>query len=227
MNLKRVIFTASLAFAMLTTAAFAASVVNFDVLTAFNNTGKLDITNNEGVFRNATLSAVASQITTGYDGGDWLPASSPSITSTNAAVRANSDGLTGVGFGSNDVLGYTTDWNGATFPNGALSGTSNEVLVQYTYFGDTDLSGKVDRIDLTTVSQSYRAGGNSFTWTDGDTDYNGTVDRVDLTLVSQAYNYCVAHPSAVFDITPVPEPATWSLLVFALVSFAAFKTRKK
>lgn len=228
---KRVFIMAGLAFALLTTAAFAASVVNFDVITAFNNTGKLDITNNEGVLRNATLSVVQSQIVTGYDGGDWLPATQPSITSTNAAVRAGTDGLTGIGYASNDLLGYTSDWNGAAFPNGPLSGTSNEILLQYTWLGDTDLSGKVDRSDYTTALTSYKHPSTTYGWIDGDTDYDGQVLRSDMTTIIQAYKASNpgsgSPPASSGGISPVPEPATWILLVVALTGLIGIKSRRK
>ncbi|QDU72242.1 trypsin-like serine protease [Mucisphaera calidilacus] len=64
-----------------------------------------------------------------------------------------------------------------------------------TTFGDLDLDGTVNLVDLSTLAENF--GATDASWSQGDADGNGTVDLIDLSMLA---------PN--FDTSPVPEPAT-------------------
>jgi hypothetical protein len=60
------------------------------------------------------------------------------------------------------------------------------VLLKYTYFGDTDVNGKVDGGDYARTDNGFNmqiAG----SWTDGDFNYDGPVDGADYALIDNAF----------------------------------------
>jgi hypothetical protein len=72
----------------------------------------------------------------------------------------------------------------ATFDGVAVATT--DILVKYTYNGDTDLSGLVDFDDYSRTDagfNNHRTG-----WFNGDFDYNGSVDFDDYSLIDLAFN---------------------------------------
>ncbi len=90
-------------------------------------------------------------------------------TALGNTINANSDGTVA------DKL-----WHGT--PVGP-----NDVLIRYTYYGDTNLDGVVDNVD---VDNTDRGETDHLTgWANGDFNYNGRVDASDFTILDNGYNY--------------------------------------
>ena len=104
---------------------------------------------------------------------------------------------------------------------------TTDVLVRYTYYGDTNLSGAVDASDYSRVDNGFL---NHLTgWFNGDFNYDGVVNGSDYTLMDNAFNTQgaiqsaeLADPDAVNTAqisspptATVPEPASISLLAMA------------
>lgn len=95
------------------------------------------------------------------------------------------------------------------------------VIVAYTYYGDVNLDGQVDGIDLTLLGLNWTSTGT--TWAQGDLNYDGVTDGLDLTLLGLNWQAGVSSPSAMsFEaavaaagFTVVPEPAAVSVLAAA------------
>jgi len=64
--------------------------------------------------------------------------------------------------------------------------TATDVLLEYTYVGDTNLDGSVDVSDLGNVSTNYGVTGGA-TWAQGDVNYDGNVDVGDLGATAGNY----------------------------------------
>ncbi|MBC8109053.1 MAG: PEP-CTERM sorting domain-containing protein, partial [Anaerolineae bacterium] len=85
----------------------------------------------------------------------------------------------GVISGTNFLSGGTTTFNGKTVVAG-------DVLVKFTFNGDTDLNGTVDFDDYSHIDNGFN--NNRTGWYNGDFDYNGIVDFDDYSLIDQAFN---------------------------------------
>ena len=122
---------------------------------------------------------------------------------------------------NNDGSGNTlvTTFDGQTVSN-------TDVLVKYTYYGDTDLSGVVDSSDYIAIDNGFN---NQLTgWNNGDFNYDGMINGDDYALIV-AYNSQGGVSLATVSTQPtemiaidtaqmagsaaVPEPATFSLLI--------------
>jgi hypothetical protein len=152
------------------------------VLTDLNNSGTLDLKNNDMIVNDATQNAsIVSQIAGGNNNGQF---NQPGITSSVA--RANS---------GNYALGYATGAeyiaaNGTTLFDGqSVAGTST--LVKYTLLGDTGLNGTVGLTDYNIVVKNYDVVG-SFDWSQGCFDYSGQVGLTDYNDVVKNYDTVAA-----------------------------------
>jgi autotransporter-associated beta strand protein len=184
-------------------------------------TGKLDLSNNDAIIHNGSLAQLTDQIKSGYNQGKWNGASG--IASSAAAndtthltalgVIQNSNGST-VLYGSGLPLGLFDGQNGV----------GTDVLVRYTYYGDTNLSGEVDATDYSRIDNGYL---NHLTgWFNGDFNYDGVINGSDYTLMDNAFNTQggiqaaeIADPIAVTSaqiqspaVSAVPEPGSIGLL---------------
>ena len=174
---------------------------------AGNWTGKLDVGNNDLDLPNASLATVTDQVRQGFNGGTWSAAGG--ITSSAAAADANH--LTALGVIANGAAGLVayTSFDGQPVSAG-------DVLVRYTYYGDTNLDGSVNAADYTRIDAGAV---NSLTgWANGDFNYDGVVDGSDYALMDNAYDQQangVGAPAAVVatGVAAVPEPASLALVV--------------
>ena len=74
---------------------------------------------------------------------------------------------------------------------------SSQVRVEYALYGDSDLDGAVDGLDLTVAIGSYTgSSGTGKIWADGDSNYDGAVDGLDLTTAIGNYTGSVASTTA-------------------------------
>jgi hypothetical protein len=67
---------------------------------------------------------------------------------------------------------------------------STSVLIKYTYFGDADLDGDADGVDIGTWATNFTGelgGTGTKVWTQGDWDYDGDVDGVDAGKWAQSF----------------------------------------
>jgi autotransporter-associated beta strand protein len=189
--------------------------------TTDNWTGKLDLANNDMVVRGGSLTTINNQAAYGFNGGTWNNADG--IVSSAAA--ADSTHLTALGVIQND--------------NGTGSGTAlyntfdgqpvvdSDILVKYTYYGDTDLNGEVDGSDYSRIDYAYENNQNSSNtqltgWFNGDFNYDGVIDGSDYTLLDNAFNSQgaiisaeIASPTAQIagglGASAVPEPTALGL----------------
>ena len=195
--------------------------------------GDLRITNSSTAAAATTLAAVTAATATGYAGGAWT---GPGLASTAAA--ADSLHLTALGVIQN-TTGSTPLY--ATFDGQPAAAT--DVLVRYTYYGDTNLDGKVNLGDYTRVDAGFI--GHLTGWVNGDFNYDGVVDGSDYTLMDNAFNQqnnavgapaagsaasalVLSDPLAVLPaVAVVPEPATPFLVAIAGLTLSATRFRRR
>ena len=216
--------------------AYASTVSSLNI-----SGGTIDLNNNDLVVQksnNATvggnLSAVTTLLTTGYNGGAWNGTSG--ILSSAAAT--NSSHLTTLGVIVNDSKGVAGGGSPLYGASGTIATTFggatpalDDVLVKYTYYGDTNLDGKVDGSDYSAIDATFLSEGfvNGLPttpvsgWQNGDFNYDGVVNGSDYTLIDNAFNtQSAALTSEIATATDqiagsgatsaVPEPATLGLL---------------
>ncbi len=141
---------------------------------------------------------IAAELAVGYSGGRW---DGDGINSSAALA-----GRTGLGW-SDDLA-------------------ARRIIVKYAYYGDANLDGSVDVVDLAILATDWQCSG---IWAGGDFDYSGFVDISDLGLLAANWQAGIAQPSsddvtvatllAVYGLpgASVPEPAA-ALLALAAAS---------
>jgi hypothetical protein len=174
--------------------------------------GTLDLTANDLDLQNGGtigLASVTSRVAEGYSNGTWTGAG---ITSSIAA--GDSSHLRAVGVLLNTTPASTplyTTFDGATV-------TLNDVLAKETWYGDTNLDGKVDGTDYSRIDNGSL---NHLTgWYNGDFNYDGVINGSDYTLIDNTYNQQGAQQDAVVTATAeigatsaaVPEPTMLGVL---------------
>jgi fibronectin-binding autotransporter adhesin len=175
---------------------------------SITGTGKLDLSNNDLDVQNGNLAVLTSEVKQGFSNGTWN--SDGGITSS--AAMSNSTHLTALGVIQNSVTGTTSGtalYN--RFDGNAVANT--DVLIKYTYYGDTNLSGTVDGSDYSRIDSGYLSKATG--WYNGDFNYDGVVNGSDYTLADNAFNSqgtslaaIVAAPTAqIAGAASVPEPA--------------------
>jgi autotransporter-associated beta strand protein len=195
--------------------------------------GKLDLTTNDLITHSGVLGTLNTYAKNGFNGGKWNGASG--IISSSAA--SNSTHLTAIGVildSSNGLASGTALYT--SFDNQAVSNT--DVLAKYTYYGDTDLNGKVDGTDYSRIDAAYLADqsspGSTTGWFNGDFNYDGVINGSDYTLIDNAFNTQgallaaeVAAPTAeIAGSAAVPEPTTLSLLGISAAGLLGRRRRR-
>jgi hypothetical protein len=187
--------------------------------------GFVNLQTNDAIVRNTSLSAQQT-----------------ALANLRDMVRAWSvadSGLPGsVGLGTSSAF-YTVQGAFATlavFDNTGIGGSptfstfdgvavgANDILVKYTYLGDTDLDGDVDATDLSRALQGLNGGGTG--WNFGDVNYDGVVNMLDIGRIVAAQR---GQGSPLGDSTgaggalgggglggSIPEPSGLALLVAGL-----------
>lgn len=169
---------------------------------------KLDVRNNALVISGTTLAAVQALITSGYAGGAWngggimsSDAAGDAAHLTTLGVIKNDNGAGGAIYGSGTIYGLFEGQNAGI----------NDVLVKYTWFGDTDLNGKVTGGDYAKIDNGFNA--HLTGWNNGDFNNDGVVNGADYSLIDNAYNsqgvVLIAQSTAmVAGAATVPEPSS-------------------
>jgi len=136
--------------------------------------GLLDLANNDLILQGGEasgLNTLLPPIQSGYHNGSWQGSSG--IVSSSAA--GDTRHLTALGL----VLS-----TGQPFES--LSTLAGDVLLKYTYYGDTNLDGKVDGSDYSMIDNGYTS--HLTGWANGDFNYDGVVDGSDYALIDNSFN---------------------------------------
>jgi len=155
------------------------SVLNIDAggLTITTG-GVLDMGDNDMVLHYALANEAAARtlisgnLASGFDGGGF---DTLGINSSTASFDANfGSGTRALGWMDNNDIGANTF-------DGINTSDLNEVMVKFTYYGDSDLSGTVDATDFGLFAAGKSNAGTG--WAFGNYDYNGTTaDATDFGL---------------------------------------------
>gem|GEM_PF-4613809 len=143
---------------------------------------------------------VKAQLLAGYAGGAWTGAG----FKTSAAV-ANQ---TGLGWRENAA--------------------GESIAIEYTYYGDTNLTGTVDSTDFSEFVAAYGLTTGAI-WAQGDFDYDGKVNTRDFNYLAGNFGKPAipgAIPAPALGAV-VPEPATTSVLLAGLAGLFARRHRAR
>jgi hypothetical protein len=129
----------------------------------------LDVADNTVVFLNGSLPAVQNLITGGFHGGDWGGAG---VTSSTAA--ADPSRITALGYATAGQLGVNSF-------QGVTGLTAGDVIVRYTWYGDTNLNGLVNTDDMLNILAAGKLdAGTPAVWFEGDFTFDGRADTNDI-----------------------------------------------
>ena len=92
--------------------------------------------------------------------------------------------------------------NFSTFGNQTVD--ANSLLLSPELLGDTNIDGKVDLTDLSTVLNNF--GKANLAWTSGNFDHTPTIDLTDLSDVLNNFGVTNANPNALQSASPPPPP---------------------
>jgi autotransporter-associated beta strand protein len=192
-------------------------------IAAFNVNGNV-------IVQNGNLATLTAQAAIGYNNGKWN--GSGGITSTAAAGDPAHLHALGV-IQNDDGTGTQTPLYG-TF-EGQIS-VDSDVLIKYTYYGDTNLDGKVDGSDYARIDNAYinnvtNPGAPLTGWFNGDFNYDGVINGSDYTLIDNAFNeqgaQITAQVAAQVGGSTVPEPATLSVIGIGAVGLLGRRRRAR
>lgn len=208
-------------------AAGTGSVGSVDTL-SITGAGFVDLTNNDLIVRStaggyaAEVAAVRTLVRNWYTAAGGLPGTTglgsslsfytPEGAFTTLAVYDNSALPAG---GTTTITSFNGQTVGAT-----------DILVKYTYLGDTDLSGSVDAADLARALQGLNGGGTG--WNFGDVNYDGVINFTDLGRIQAALRGqgapLAGNGGGLGGGGVIPEPAGLGLLA-AMVPFMSRRRR--
>jgi hypothetical protein len=141
--------------------------------------GKLvDLDDNKMVVHGGSYSVITDLISTARNGSHAWDGTS-GLTSTAAKNDTNDDTTLG-------VLTYSqyASVGGSTFAGVTL--TLGDLLIRYTYYGDSDFNGIVNFDDYARIDAGFSSGtGNE--WFEGDCDFNDVVNFDDYALIDLAF----------------------------------------
>jgi len=137
----------------------------------------LDLNDNDAQLTNTTRSLVESYVVSARDGGAWT---GPGLGSTSARTQPDHATTLGVLQGSEYLAASGTN----TFDGSTVAAAN--VLVKYTWYGDTDFNGKVNFDDYVRTDNGFN--NHLSGWLNGDFDLNGQVNFDDYVLIDLAFN---------------------------------------
>lgn len=144
-----------------------------------DNGATLDLANNSLMLASTPQATVEAFVKRARNGGTWDGAG---LTSSTAAAEATPRVRTLAVLSGSEYLALHGE--NATFNLYAV--TPSDVLVKYTFYGDTDLNDVVDFDDYARIDGGFNNGLTG--WLNGDFDYNGVIDFDDYSLIDLAFN---------------------------------------
>ena len=150
-------------------------------------TGILDIRDNALIVRTGNFATILGYVTTGFSAGPNGYWDGPGINSSTAATDPLR--LSGVGIIDNSEAHLPTFEGRSTLLN-------TEILVKYAAYGDANLDGFVNNLDVALMGS-----GTGIGWYHGDFNYDGVVNAVDYALLNAALP------------EQLPEPGSMGLLL--------------
>ncbi|CAN5477091.1 hypothetical protein BH09PLA1_BH09PLA1_11030 [soil metagenome] len=136
----------------------------------------LDLEDNDLIVTGSGYGMIRTLIRNARNGGAW---DQPGITSSAAAAATPKNKTLGTLRGSQYLSTGATTFDG--FP---VAG--NDILVKFTYYGDTDFNGVVNFDDYSRIDSGFNSGATD--WFHGDFDYNNLVNFDDYSLIDLAFN---------------------------------------
>lgn len=174
---------------------------SFDLASdGFTTDGTIDLTDTDMIVRNGDLDAVRSLLQSAYNNGARDGAG---ITSSVAGGPGNAAYTT--------LAVFKNNWYGESYflTFDGIPVTSSDVLIKYTYFGDTNLDGVVDGADVKNAVEGYNFGLTGWYWGDFDYDNQVTWDEVTRLMQLAALNLPPLPNSGASDsggTSTIPEP---------------------
>lgn len=159
------------------------------------------------------LNHIRNLIAAGHNGGGW---------DGEAIVTSEGNSINfGLGYAENSIL------NLDSFGGYAVDDSS--ILIKYTWYGDANLDGIVNVLDMYNLASSWQSTG---TWFNGDFNYDGFVDASDLGLVG--LNWLSGMDGPLGEMFPevfggtnsVPEPRILGACAALLYSFKRPRRRR-
>ena len=183
--------------------------------------GTLDVGNNAADISTGSLPTINALLASGFANGLWKGAGITSSSAANDAQR-----LTSVGAIQNNQSGIALFTASNKFEG--ITPGAGDLLLKYTYYGDTNLDGKVDGSDYSRIDSGYLTAATG--WFNGDFNYDGVINGSDYTLIDNAFNRQGANLTAELaaatseiagsaDRSAVPEPASIVLNLLACMGF--------
>jgi hypothetical protein len=173
-------------------------------LVSIDSTSQLNLQGNDMIVHGGNLASITALIARGFNaagGGNWKGNGITSSTVAGDATHLSSLGVIPNINSSGGTLYSSFD--------GVLAG-SGDVLVRYSYVGDTNLDGKVDVSDYTQIDNGFLSHGSATGWANGDLNFDNVINGSDYTLMDNAFNRqstpIVFTPSS--EVAPPVAPAT-------------------
>jgi fibronectin-binding autotransporter adhesin len=210
--------------------------------TILSHTSSLNINGSMIIQNSPSLSSITKQVAAGFNGGTWNGTNnSAGIPITSSAAASDTTHLHALGVILNDNGTGSGTQLYASF-EGYSSLNDSDVLIKYTYYGDTDLNGEVDGSDYSRIDYAYEYNQTHSSapltgWFNGDFNYDGVIDGSDYTLIDNAFNSQgaqisgeIASPTAQIASgsasSAVPEPTTLGLLGIGAVGLLGRRRRR-
>ena len=202
----------------LAAATSGAQAVTVDLGTlSINSTSSADLQDNSMIIRTTSFAVIEGYVATGYNAGTW----------DGFGIKSSTAGS----FVFPSALGTAdnTDASWTTFNSIAIG--VDDVLIRYTWYGDADLSGKVDNDDYALLDAGFGIAANK--WFLGDFDYNNLIDNDDYAIIDAGFGGQGAPLGGGGALLVgggkggglVPEPTSLALLLTAAVGFVSRRRR--
>ena len=160
-------------------------------------TGRLNIQDNAVIVRTDNYAKIYGYLVTGYNFGAWDGFGISSSTAANDLQH-----LSGVGIIDNSEAHLPT-FEGRSTP------TNLEILIKFAAYGDANLDGFVNNLDVALMGS-----GTGIGWYHGDFNYDGVVNAVDYALLNAALP------------EQLPEPGSMCLLLAGAAIVGSRRTRR-
>jgi hypothetical protein len=176
----------SLAVASGAVASFATASIHTNRMlvetTSLSVQGQLDLGGNDMIVHFGSLPAITSLLASGYANGNWTGDGIASLAAANDTTH-----LTALGAISNNVGNGNALYGSVGQPLfDGQAPLAADILIKYTYYGDTNLDGTVDGSDYTRIDNAALL--NLTGWYNGDFNYDTLINGSDYSLIDNTYN---------------------------------------